>query len=159
MKRPMPLLLLSILLLLCLFAQAGRAESAPIHVTKADPDNERLVKVWQQIENWDGSKIGKAGERGYFQFKEKTWNQVSDKPFSWASRTDKEAYAEQHEAAMKYVRFIRRALAIKGRRQTVITIALGWRVGVEASMKGDFSADVENYCARAANLYYDGTNR
>lgn len=160
MTRPMIyLVIIAITLSLAVLVHA-KTEPESQRQEHAHPDHARLVKCWQQIENWDGHSIGAHGERGYFQFKEDAWRQVSHRAFSYAGHQGSSALAEQRLCALQYVRFLETALDSYGMTKTVYNFALCWRAGPEnVRLWKNITAEERDYAHRCQNLYYDNTNR
>lgn len=90
--------------------------------------------------------IGRAGERGAYQFRATTWRQHSREPFHLAHSSHAEVVARRHFAWLAV------RLEAAGRPADPYNIALAWNAGLRATVNGRAPTASHRYAVRVQNL-------
>lgn len=117
-------------------------------------DLDHLAEAIAAVENWDGSSIGAAGERGKYQISFSVWSQHTNKPFALAASNQPVAVAEQLKVTLKHLEWIIACLPGLKLRRTAFNIALVYTYGYGNVAARRFSREKHDYAIRVANVYY-----
>lgn len=147
----MPKMLSAVVIFLCiavitLSAHVARKSPKPLDLTQ-------VVEAIRQVEHWDSSSIGQAGERGPWQLTRGLWFEYSKQPFWWASGPMRNHKAEQHRVAMAYVEWIHDHLVHIPLPPTANSVALVYTAGWSGVKHGKPSKAKRDYAQRVQNVY------
>jgi hypothetical protein len=114
-------------------------------------DVDRIAECIRQCERIPGQPYGKDGERGDFQFKEDTWKEQTELPFSMALNP-----AVAYAVARARILHIRALLLERRLPVTAFNIAMCWKVGISGAILRKYqTVATRDYCIRVENLYVD----
>lgn len=109
------------------------------------------------VENWDGVKVGGAGELGPYQIRPAVWLQFSEKPLEYAYGSEPRHKAEQERVALELVEWIDNRLPGLHLPRTARSIGLVWTVGYGNMRAGNYGRGKKAYADRVSNTYHDWT--
>ena len=114
-------------------------------------DNDKLLRMIELVENWDGEAIGRSGEAGPWQMKVKTWHDYSHErmPYLESEWRGPEAQRVLHEHAS----WIRDEIEKNRLPDTSFNFALCWKVGFSGFLHGKTTYQDARYALRAETLY------
>jgi len=111
------------------------------------PPPEIVLSAIRIVETGDNRRsVGRAGERGAYQFRAATWRQHSRQPFHLAHTRYADVVARRHYTWL--VRNLERA----GRPADAYHIALAWNAGLHRTTHGRPAAASRSYATRVQNL-------
>jgi hypothetical protein len=115
-------------------------------------DLDRMLYCIRSLEDSKGDPraVGPHGERGLYQFKFKTWRDITRLPFD-------KAFVPAYATPVARARLIEIKHQLASNHITVspYNVALCWRIGIEGMMHDHEGELVRDYAQRAANLYAD----
>ena len=114
-------------------------------------DNEKLLRMIDLVEDWDGDSLGAAGEQGPWQMLPSTWRQYSKKqmPYSetaWAN-------PEPQRVLREHASWIRDQMEKHNAPQTAYTFALIWKSGWSRVYHHNERRADKEYAELAQNIY------
>lgn len=111
------------------------------------PSPELVLTAIRMVETGDNHRsVGRAGERGAYQFRAATWRQHSGAPFRLAHSRHADLVARRHYA------WLAANLTRRGLPADPYHIALAWNAGLSRAASGSAPPSSRNYAARVSNL-------
>jgi soluble lytic murein transglycosylase-like protein len=124
-----------------------RLPAIPKMVSRGDPDRTLLWAI-REVETGNNPRaIGRLGERGAYQFRRHTWQQIAEgRPFHLAHT------AEADTVARRFLRRLEDGLASAGLAPTAYNLALAWNAGLGRVVSGNIPRASIDYAARVSRL-------
>ena len=118
------------------------------HARDRHAARDAFLKAVAQVET-GGNRwaVGKAGERGLYQFSRATWHQHTKRSFMLAHNI-----AVSHRIAVEHYEWIYHALARRG-RATPYWIAVAWNAGLSRALAREVPKSTRKYARSVVNLF------
>lgn len=122
-------------------------------------DNEELIDVCRQVENWDGFSVGRFGELGPYRFTRDAWYQHTTESHSLALCDSERARSVTRDVCRAHASWLRDIMERRRMPQTAYSFALLWGAGPRRVATGHISPAKKSYAERAQNLYVEAMMR
>ena len=111
-------------------------------------DREGFLRAISEVETGGNSRaVGRAGERGMYQFRRQTWQQYTSRSFYDAHNP-----VVARTVASKHFDWLLEGFQRNGRKPSTYLMAAAWNAGFSRALSGRMPGSTRDYARRVSNI-------